>query len=152
MTPKHTITCLLAVLCLAAPAIWPAGASAAVRTCTYRNLERGPVPYVEQVRTNLTSSAVGGGSVCQFVSDLVRQVQRRGYDPGSPRDLLDGDRSFALIHHLVYPPGWPQPTGPVADPHMHVTLRMLEHGAAQKSPLGGPSRTSRFWIQLNEYT
>ena len=152
MTLRQTLTGLLAISCLAAPAIWPAGASAAVRTCTYRNLDRGPVPHVEQVRTNLTSSAIGGGSVCEFVSQLVREVQLRGYDPGSRRPLLDGGRSWSLIHHLVYPPGWPQPTGPVADPHMHVKLRMLEQGQAQKSPLGAPTRASRFWVELNEYT
>ena len=154
MRQKLPLTALLAALSTAVLAASPASASASVRICSYRNITHGAVPYVAQVRTNLTSAAVGGANVCAVVSELVRRVQRRGFDPGHVHQLVDAGESWALAHRLVYPRGWPQPTGPVVDPHLHVTLRMLAATGARRSgpALARPARARRYWIKLNEYT
>lgn len=154
MPHKLQLARLVVALAVVVPMIWTASASASVRTCSYSNVTRGAVPYVAQVRTNLTSAAVGGANVCTVVSAVVRQVQLRGFDLGAAPHHLDTGESWALNHHLVYPRGWPQPTGPVYDPHMHVRLRMLTRGQAQQAHpvLTGASRTSSYWIELNEYT
>lgn len=145
---------LVVPLSILAPMIWPAGASASVRSCSYKNLTHGAVPYVSHVKTNLTSAAVGGTNVCAVVSEVVKQVQLRGFDLGAAPGLIDTGEPWALDHHLVYPQGWPQPTGPVHDPHVHVTLHMLARGQSQQARrvLAGASRTSPYWIELNEYT
>ena len=154
MRQKLQLTALLAALTAAgllasAPS---ATASTSVRICSYRNITHGAVPYVAQVRTNLTSAAVGGGNVCAVVSELVRRVQRRGFDPGHARQLAGAGESWALAHRLIYPRGWPQPTGPAVDPHMHVTLRMLARTHRSRPALARPAGASRYWIKLNEYT
>jgi hypothetical protein len=153
MPHKLRLARLVVALSMVVAMIWTAGASASVRSCSYRNVTHGAVAYVAQVRTNLTSAAVGGANVCTVVSELVRRVQRRGFDLGATRQLIDSGASWALDHHLVYPRGWPQPTGPVYDPHMHVTLRMLAQAQAQQAqPVAGASHTSPYWIELNEYS
>ena len=128
-----------------------ATASASVRSCSYRNSVYGSVPYVARVTTNLTSAAVGGANVCDVVSAAVTQVQRRGYGLGAAPLFVRADMHWALTHHLVYPRGWPHPNGPVYDPHMHVTLRMISQ---QQAHATGAERSRRtpYWIKLNEYT
>jgi hypothetical protein len=145
---------LVVPLAMIAGMIWAASASASVRSCSYRNMTRGAVPYVSHVRTNLTSAAVGGANVCTVVSEVVERVQQRGFDLGAGPALIDPGEPWALDHHLVYPRGWPQPTGPIYDPHMHVTLHMLTRRPAQQAHpvLAARSRNSRYWIQLNEYS
>jgi hypothetical protein len=154
MQRKLRLATLVLPLAVVAPMVWTSSASALPRNCSYANVTHGGVPYVAQVRTNLTSTAVGGASVCTVVSGIVRQVQLRGYDLGATPRLVDMDESWALEHHLVYPAGWPQPTGPIYDPHMHVRLLMLTRGRTQRAQLvpKGPSGTSPLWIELNEYT
>jgi hypothetical protein len=154
MRQRLPLTALLAALSTAALLASPAGASASVRVCSYRNLADSAGPYVAQVRTNLTSAAVGGANVCAVVSALVTRVQQRGFDPGHVRRLVGAGQSWALVHHLVYPPGWPQPTGPAVDPHLHVTLRMHARTRAQRSgsTLANSGGASGYWIKLNEYT
>jgi hypothetical protein len=154
MRRKLPLTTLLAALTTAALLASPAGAGASVRVCSYRNLAHSAGPYVAQVRTNLTSAAVGGANVCAVVSELVTRVQQRGYDPGHLRRLVGAGESWALVHRLVYPPGWPQPTGPAVDPHLHVTLRMHARTRARRSgsTLADPGGASGYWIKLNEYT
>jgi hypothetical protein len=100
-------------------------------------------PYVAQVRTNLTAAAIGGGSVCAYVRRLVGSVQREGYAPTA--GFLSGTGLWTLHHHLVYPAGWPRPSGPVWDPHVHVTLWLAAAASA-----GATVRPC--WIALNEYT
>jgi hypothetical protein len=154
MPHKLQLPRLVVALSVVVPMIWTAGASASVSSCSYRNVTHGAVPYVAQVRTNLTSAAMDGANVCRVVSQVVRQVQLRGFDLGTAQQFIDTAESWALDHHLVYPRGWPKPTGPVYDPHMQVTLRMLARGPAQQGQpvLTCASRTSRYWIKLNEYT
>lgn len=154
MPHKLQLTRLAVALAVVALMIWTASASASVRACSYTNVTHGAVPYVAQVRTNLTSAAVAGANVCTVVSEVVTQVQLRGFDLGAAPQLIDTGEAWALDHHLVYPRGWPQPTGPVYDPHVHVRLRMLTRGQAQQTQpmLTGASRTSPYWIELNEYT
>jgi hypothetical protein len=154
MPRKLQLPRLVVALSVVVPMIWSAAASASVSNCSYRNLTHGAVPYVAQVRTNLTSAAVDGANVCRVVSQVARHVQLRGFDLGAAQQLIDTGESWALDHHLVYPRGWPKPTGPVYDPHMQVTLRMLARGPAQQGqPVPtGASHTSAYWIELNEYT
>jgi hypothetical protein len=155
--PARAISKLLAattvvLTCLA----FTAGASASVRSCSYRNPTHGPVPYVAQVATNLTATAAGGAGVCEVVREAVAQVQLRGYDLDARPDFVEGGESWAVSHRLVYPAGWPRPRGPVYDPHMHVTLRMVAVPPAQSSEAHGTgearARTTAYWIKLNEYT
>jgi len=148
MPQKLRLARLVVPLSMVVPMIWTAGASASVRTCSFRNMSQGAVPYVAHVRTNLTSVAVGGANVCTVVSKVVGQVQRRGFNLGAAPGFVDTGEWWAVDHHLVYPRGWPHPTGPVFDPHMHVTLRMLARG---QPVLAGASHTGRYWIKLNEY-
>jgi hypothetical protein len=154
MRHKLSLTALLAAASAAGllASAASASASASVRVCSYRNLTHGAVPYVAQVRTNLTSAAVGGANVCAVVSDLVRRVQRRGFDPGHVRQLAGAGESWALAHRLIYPRGWPQPQGPAQDPHMHVTLHMLAQTRRSRPARARPAGASRYWIKLNEYT
>lgn len=128
-----------------------ATASASVRSCSYRNLTREPVPYVAQVTTNLTSAAVDGADVCDVVSEAVTQVQLRGYRLGAGPQFVQTDVYWALSHHLVYPTAWPRPGGPVYDPHMRVTLRMISLQQTHATVAKGSRRTP-YWINLNEYT
>jgi len=141
-------------LAVVAPMIWTAGASASVSSCSYRNVTHGAVPYVAQVRTNLTSAAVGDANVCTVVSQGRQTGAASRLRPGRRPQLIDTGESWGVNHQLVYPRGWPQPTGPVYDPHMHVRLRLLTRGQAQQPQLVliGARRTSPYWIELNEYS
>jgi len=144
---------LLAAATVVACGVFTAGASASVQRCSYRNLASGEVPYVAQVTTNLTSAGAHGASICKVVREAVLQVQRRGYNLDGSAQLRGPHGYWALSHHLVYPRGWPRPTGPVCDPHMHVTLRMVAvRHAGSRGTGADTSRMARYWITLNEYT
>ena len=146
-----TITTLFTGLVVIVSFTSTASASAAVRSCSYRNLTYGPTPYVTHITTNLTSAAVDGASVCAVVREVVIRVQLRGYALDAGSQFVAADVYWVLSHHLVYPKGWPQPSGPVYDPHMRVTLRMISlqqtHATVAEAP-----RTTPYWIKLNEYT
>lgn len=152
--PRHTlrIAPLLAALALVVTLIWTASALASVRHCSYRNVTLGPEPYAAQVQTNLVPAAVAGGDVCALVGRIVREVQGFGFDPGALAQVSDAGSSWTLVHRLVYPPGWPAPTGPVQDPHLQVTLYMQDQGGGQAAEAGAAARAGGYWITLNEYT
>jgi hypothetical protein len=143
----------LAWLALAIPLLAAAPAGASVRSCEYRNLTSGRIPYVARVRTDLTPAAVGGGSVCHAVAAVVRRVQRRGYDPGALA-VAAGGGSWTVRHRLVYPTGWPRPAGPVQDPHMQVTLTLAAPpgGAPRCAGRAHGAGAASFWITLRELT
>jgi hypothetical protein len=72
-----TITKLFTGIVVVISFTWAATASASVRSCSYRNLTYGLVPYVTRATTNLTSAAVDGANVCEIVSEVVTRVQLR---------------------------------------------------------------------------
>ena len=155
--PRHARAhMLMSATALAASLSFAATASASVRGCAFRNAAGGSLPYVEQVTTNLTSSALGGGSVCAAVRAAVRRVQLIGYELGGTRRVAEANRSWLVAHDLVFPRGWPAPSGPVYDPHVRVVLHLVSRVPPGSAPalgtVAGRRRGHRYWIRLNEYT
>jgi hypothetical protein len=155
--PRHArVHMLVLATAVAASLSFAATATASVRSCAFRNPAGGALPYVRQVTTNLTSSALGGGSVCAAVRAAVRRVQLIGYELGGTRRVVDANRSWVVAHDLVFPNGWPAPSGPVYDPHMRVVLHLVSPSPPGSAPALGtvPGRRHghRYWIRLNEYT
>ena len=137
----------------AAPATHASAAT--VRACAYRNPQNGAVPFVEHVTTNLSARAGGPAGVCAVVDAAVSRTQALGFTlPRSPHPIDAGGR-WTLDHRLVYPAGWPSPTGPVYDPHMHVTLRLVGGrtmvSQRASATAGAGSGSSGFWIRFDEY-
>jgi hypothetical protein len=131
-----------------------AAARASVRSCPYRNPAAGAVPYVAHVTTDLSARAAGPAGICAVVKAAVRRAQRLGFTlNGAPR-VIEAGSAWSVDHHVVYPRGWPSPAGPVFDPHMHVTLRLVAAGTlATRSRRVQDARAGHgFWIRFNEYT
>jgi len=93
MSRNLTITKLVAGVVVVS-FTWAASASASVRSCSYRNLTQGPVPYVAHVTTNLTSDAVDGADICEVVNEAVTQVQLRGYYLDAGSQLVEDDADW----------------------------------------------------------
>ena len=133
----------------AAPATHASAAT--VRACAYRNPQNGAVPFVEHVTTDLSARAGGPAGVCAVVDAAVSRTQALGFTlPRSPHPIDAGGR-WTLDHRLVYPAGWPSPTGPVYDPHMHVTLRLVSRCGSPSALSVRAAGAHAIWISFQEW-